>query len=370
MSNTVTDDQKEIQAIDSLDFDEINSLVNDLKFAEANMAIEELGDAGLYDIRTLFYLVYSRIHCDSLDNLVEHLEVACAVLEDREINQLQPQKHFEKHLDGSLTWFCNTLESNFKYRIREREFEYLDFEPIEKKFLHLGELLKDYLDFNAASYTAKLKSLLGGLSEKEEEEEEDPEESADHEGRNNLLQQYTFSGPASSKWQDLQNRISTFIQLVQDGRSLDAALFFKDIQEKINNFDPREYFPEVFYPMYDVMNNEFESILRVINYQQNSLQWHVAEQKYRIDSAMLAENNNSQPAQFSDYLELEGYLRNKSAPQPPQNSNMGGGYYDGGAQGGGYPGMGGGPQMDEGNFGDNHQGFNQDGGMPGMYDQD
>ncbi|MCP4100901.1 MAG: hypothetical protein GY750_05690 [Lentisphaerae bacterium] len=387
MSDTIKDNESEIQELDSMDFDEINSLINNLRFVEARELIEELGNVTLYDIRTLFYLVYCRIHNSSLDEFTDNLEVACAVLEDQKLN-LMPKDNFQRHLENTLEWFCNTLESNVKYRIREREFTYLDFDPIEEKFIHLSELLSDYTDLNLASYSAKLRGLLGELSVKEEILEEAEEIEEENINEQIEVGSAPASGNCSSKWQDLQSRIDYFRRLMQAGRYLDAALFFKDIQDKISKFDPRKYFPEIFYPLYESMDSNFQKVLSVINYQQNSLQWHVAEQKYKIDATMLA--NDQRSIDPPEYTSLSGYLRNSSAPAPPQDSGgfggggeygggFGGGAPDGGGFGGGsapdggYPGMeGGSAPMDSGGFngGGAPGGFNQGGGMPGMYDDD
>ncbi|ALA24740.1 hypothetical protein AVI51_01530 [Piscirickettsia salmonis] len=86
---------------------------------------------------------------------------------------------------------------------------------------------------------------------------------------------------SSSKLSQLFKKIELCMELVNQNRLFEAALFYQDIQDKLTRFDPIEYFPEVFVPFYRNLSKSYAKMQKFIDTSQDTLEWHIAVQMYR-----------------------------------------------------------------------------------------
>ncbi|RNC77860.1 hypothetical protein DA717_07905 [Piscirickettsiaceae bacterium NZ-RLO2] len=86
---------------------------------------------------------------------------------------------------------------------------------------------------------------------------------------------------SSSKLSQLFKKIELCMELVNQNRLFEAALFYRDIQDKLTRFDPIEYFPEVFVPFYRNLSKSYAKIQKFIDTSQDTLEWHIAVQMYK-----------------------------------------------------------------------------------------
>ena len=87
----------------------------------------------------------------------------------------------------------------------------------------------------------------------------------------------------SLKWIMLIEKIEVLKSLIDSGRIFEASIVYNDIQNLLANFDPKEYFPEIFFPLYQKIAPFISNIHKTIDYYSSSIEWSIAEKMYNID---------------------------------------------------------------------------------------
>ncbi|OAJ34486.1 type VI secretion system protein IglI family protein [Piscirickettsia salmonis] len=125
---------------------------------------------------------------------------------------------------------------------------------------------------------------------------------------------------SSSKLSQLFKKIELCMELSNQSRLFEAALFYKDIQEEITNFDPIAYFPEVFIPFYRNLSKSYVKIQKFIDKSQDTLEWHLAEQMYKSSpEALVAGGEIYQVEELESTHEISNFIREHQSILP----NMG-----------------------------------------------
>ena len=87
----------------------------------------------------------------------------------------------------------------------------------------------------------------------------------------------------SHKWIELIDKIDVLKELVKSDRLFETAVVYDDIRNKISKFDPKEYFPEVFFPLYKSITPVARKIHVSIDEYSSTVQWEMAKKMYDID---------------------------------------------------------------------------------------
>ncbi|MCK6516002.1 hypothetical protein L6R46_13200 [Myxococcota bacterium] len=87
---------------------------------------------------------------------------------------------------------------------------------------------------------------------------------------------------AAPAWGELMERLTLFEQLVADGATTQAAVVADDIEERLNHFDPRRYFPALFAGYYAALADNMEEIEEAWEARE-SARWRVLRQLYQLD---------------------------------------------------------------------------------------
>jgi hypothetical protein len=82
---------------------------------------------------------------------------------------------------------------------------------------------------------------------------------------------------------DLSRRTLYLRELINKNRLFEAAIILDDIQKKIMAFDPRDYFPALFSPMYRSISPIARQLFTYISEHSNNLEWNLAKRMYDID---------------------------------------------------------------------------------------
>ncbi|MWW92128.1 type VI secretion system protein IglI family protein, partial [Francisella tularensis] len=96
-----------------------------------------------------------------------------------------------------------------------------------------------------------------------------------------ITDQKTIQG--SEKWKTLIEKIEVLKALVESERMFETSIVYNDIQNLLVNFDPKEYFPEIFFPLYKKIAPFIGNIHKNIDYYSSSIQWSIAQKMYNID---------------------------------------------------------------------------------------
>lgn len=290
-------------------FDERFGAISDLaqarRFAEASKLIEGLLGESIYDFRLVVYYLFHAVDSQKATGVLGVLRALNAVFAEN-WQAWGPANHHDKALVKSLNWLLQnandllvyhgeTKSSNWKlFSARDDEL----FASIRDEFLNLsrhmngptwgvcGGLLAAFQRSVESEY-----SLLDAAPELEaietNELEEAPvpdENEPDLPATPNLMMggDGSVNLRASPSFFQLQNKLRAFEILVQKGQFEKAAVVSEDLMALINNFDPRQYFPDLFAGYFGTRSRAIQD-MRPHMENRDPVTWDTLEQYYRVD---------------------------------------------------------------------------------------
>lgn len=123
---------------------------------------------------------------------------------------------------------------------------------------------------------------------------------------------------ASVNWYKFIQKIGMFQLLVKDKRMFEASIVYQDIQSELAKFDPKEYFPGLFFPFYKTLAPNAREIHKFIDRHSNSLQWDIAKNLYDIDRARFLKElpqmveNSMSDEDFIDIQQKDGFSNDRN----------------------------------------------------------
>ena len=87
----------------------------------------------------------------------------------------------------------------------------------------------------------------------------------------------------SVRWYKFVKKIIIFQSLIKGKRFFEASIVYEDVQYELVNFDPKDYFPGLFFPLYKNLAPNARVIYQHIEQNADSLEWHIAKKLYQSD---------------------------------------------------------------------------------------
>ncbi|MDO9168026.1 MAG: type VI secretion system protein IglI family protein [Methylobacter sp.] len=289
--------------LDSTDprFDDIATLVQAGKHAEAANLSEALLADGIYDIRLICYFLYGHWLEEGLSSLFDVITCLNNVLENWEA--IGPVTRREKSLEKSLDWLFKQLLKKIQYEENKNtplwQQWQAHFNTDEmSNILELGETFRlginHRLEDNAGAIIglwSKIEAWLVAFQQLMYRPAEpvyaEPEQSeSDFTAADMLpmmaIQPRGLEIESSYHMELLLKKLAAFERLLQEEKFPRAALMAVDINETLSNFDPKIYFPQIFETFVRLQALNFEELS---NYAENqdSAQWQVMQDWLKVD---------------------------------------------------------------------------------------
>lgn len=283
--------------------------------AEYKLYIDKLIDLieteGSIDIYSLFLALNSELvlnfeHDDPATSIVnaykEFLIESIDMVGPVETNQRAGL--CEKASNSFLNFILINLEEKYKAGVQDQklieESFLLSVEGFIEEFTSLNIKYDDRLKKDLEKIIAKFKHLHAKkmISNDQGEDQQTEEKTQEKKEKNNLIGTITESQKMqykSHKWLVLLDKIEVLKKLVDEGRVFETAIVYEDIQKLLINFNPKEYFPEVFFPLYKKVAPEVKKIQQSIDDYSRSAQWAIAKNMYDVDYKSFLEDCEKMP---------------------------------------------------------------------------
>ncbi|ODN41642.1 type VI secretion system protein IglI family protein [Piscirickettsia litoralis] len=280
----------------------IKELIYDFKYHQALEMINDEIDGNSLNLELLSYsVVCSYIVKELLSQEINSLSIFIKS-DDFDISK-------NKKNTKSLAWMFNQLIDSID------EKGLILKEPIDEVLLQLENFKKSlpksididsYVNkFNGYLLKAKRDITADEVVQQQESKEKNPEKSL------------VFDDKLSPKLARLFKKIELCMELSNQGRIFESSLFYKDIQEKLKNFDPVLYFPEVFIPFYRNLSKHYVKMQNFIDNSQDTLEWHIAEQMYKSSpEALVSGGQIYQEDNFNNTHEMSNFIRENRSILP------------------------------------------------------
>ena len=272
------------------------------RFAEASELFEELVQEEIYDLRLLVYFLYHNVDANRVEGVLGTLQVLNALFE-KNWEAWGPANKREKVLAKSLGWLLENLNDLATYHLESsdstwRLFSKRDDDQIDQlrdEFAKLsGHLIQPVWGTCKGQLTGFQRiledefNLLDPVLVEEESPVTEPKQADEVDS---VISPRTAMSPghdgavelkASPQFFQLQSKLRAFEVLIEKEQFEKAAVVSNDVMQLITDFDPRQYFPELFAGFFGAMTR---SIQRVRPHLENRdpMTWDTLEQFYKVD---------------------------------------------------------------------------------------
>ncbi|MFC4892158.1 type VI secretion system protein IglI family protein [Pseudofrancisella aestuarii] len=271
--------------------------------------IENVEDSNNIDIYSLFIALNSEI-CLNLDNLnsIPDIINKYLIFVENNFENISPKDSSQKNelSEKGINLFISVIDSNFSEISNNLEISNSFIELVIKDI----ESLISFFESNSIKYNKTLKqqlistlkkveaSIVTDTSEEDNSKTIEPSKKknlrnkADSKRQLNSSQNQNFR---SHKWLTLIEKIEVLKELIENERIFETSIVYDDIQNLLVNFDPKEYFPEIFFPLYKKVAPYIKDIHKNIDLYSSSIQWSIAKKMYNIDYNEFLENYEKMP---------------------------------------------------------------------------
>ncbi|MGK3962629.1 type VI secretion system protein IglI family protein [Sorangium sp. So ce1667] len=299
---------------------ELVALADQGQYGAAADAAEALADEGVHDIRALSFLYYQAFIEGGIAALEQVFDVVRAALGPR-FEAIGPARRRAEHFNKRLAWLFDTIVDALEYHQKNATPAWdalqqgLDRGALEA-VLRAGDLVAADLSADAyASASRALGRLLGALRARAEVLAAAPAATAAP-----ALATPASEQPSPAPWDDappaapaaaappgevapaaaaiagrarielavapafleLLAKLRAFETLIGKGELEKAAIVAEDVQQLIESFDPRAYFPEVFARFSALLSGHIGALSEHLE-ERGSLAWKARSQFYRVD---------------------------------------------------------------------------------------
>ncbi|MBK2025804.1 type VI secretion system protein IglI family protein [Francisella philomiragia] len=279
--------------------------------AEYDQFIERVvtntNDTKSIDIYSLFLCLNSEIclTLDQINKIPDIIESYFSILESK-FSNISPSDSKQKNelAEKGINKFLIIIDANLS---EIKNLEIISSANTDNIIDLINKLIA-FFDENSLSYDSdlkiqlsktlnKLKNTLTLEEQKNQNEEQEPIQTIEEVKTNSKqAKPATMANTqGSEKWLSLVEKIEVLKSLVDSQRIFETSIVYDDIQNLLANFDPKEYFPEVFFPLYKKIAPIIGDIHKNIDYYSSSIQWSVAKKMYEIDYNQFLDNLERMP---------------------------------------------------------------------------
>ncbi|APC97024.1 type VI secretion system protein IglI family protein [Francisella frigiditurris] len=271
--------------------------------------IENVEDSNNIDIYSLFIALNSEI-CLNLDNLnsIPDIINKYLIFLENNFENISPKDSSQKNelSEKGINLFISVINSNLSEISNNLEVSNSFIELVIKDI----ESLISFFESNSIKYNKTLKQQLISTLKKIEASivadtfEEDNDKTIELSKQKNLRNKMDSKRQLNSsqnqnfrshKWLTLIEKIEVLKELIENERIFETSIVYDDIQNLLVNFDPKEYFPEIFFPLYKKIAPHIKDIHKNIDLYSSSIQWSIAKKMYNIDYNEFLENYEKMP---------------------------------------------------------------------------
>ncbi|RME73466.1 MAG: hypothetical protein D6776_07020 [Planctomycetota bacterium] len=302
-------------------FQSIVGMVQAGRFQEAAEATAAVLRERRYDIRLIGYFLYGVFLEQGTAAIAPIFETLGSLLTDS-WEQIGPERKKERHAQNGLLWFLTRLHAQLQHEqdrdteqwrrwVEQTSVEQAEAigERIEALRRVLGETIEapKVLELlpKLGTWARGFHRLVYDEAERREaaaaEPEPEPEpEVAPAASSGDAAPAAAAAGAAvvpgasgpqvagSVLLQELIAKLAAFERLVDAGAFERAAVVAADVNERIESFDPRRYFPALFATYYRKLSEHVDELEPHLE-DRDTLRWQAMDQHYRVDLDAFAE---------------------------------------------------------------------------------
>ena len=244
----------------------------------------------------LLYSAAALVICSTVEALYESIESMCELFQ---LLACVPDRKLQSNSALILSNIDQILLSLIKQdgSLQETNENNIDIDLLKNRFSQLVKYLSDLSDNKwsqdklVSQCQSHLQQLQNNFSQTKHINEEDTQlvdnrpdtNDAIHKSQSDRCSQQSVERFASEHWYLLIKKIALLKKLVADNRHFEAAIVYQDLEEILKNFDPKKYFPGLFFELFKTVAPHLPEVYRFIKQHSQSLEWYIGEKLYQTD---------------------------------------------------------------------------------------
>jgi hypothetical protein len=290
-------------------FNELSTHIQSGDYKEVANLAETIISEDIYDVRVICYFLYGVFLEHGAVGLKDIFQSLLNVFNEN-WDAVGPVKNKEKQVTNSIKWLLKQLNRKIDYEEKKESAEWISWQQeantemvqeaidlcaeLQKTLSRSLEDLASQLIDGISSIKSWLDSFLRLIYKPEPEPEPEPEEEtgepeqAPEAAAENTAAAPTVpvaqmpAGQGSFHLAQLHKKIAAFQSLIEKEKFEQASLVAFDIDQIIENFDPRLYFPEIFAEFSLQYSMNIKEILSSKKYVK-SAEWQALKELYKVD---------------------------------------------------------------------------------------
>ena len=307
--NTFTVQENPGLALTDPRFNELSTHIQNGDFKEVANLAETIIREEIYDVRVICYFLYGVFLEHGVAGMGDILDSLSQIFTEN-WDAVGPVRNKEKQAVNSIKWLLKQVNRKIDYEEKKESPEWIawqqgvDTETVQDdidKCEALQKVLSQHLEDLASQLVdgiSSLKSWLGSFARLIYKPEPEPEEEAVEEEVVEPSVEQAVAEPSAQvstaaaqprmvvqgnyHLAQLHRKIAAFKSLIEKNKYEQASLVAFDIDNIIENFDPRLYFPEIFAEFSLMYSMNIKEILTSKNYV-NSAEWKSLKELYKVD---------------------------------------------------------------------------------------
>lgn len=287
-------------SIGSPELDSVRELA-DIKDYPALLSLaEDLSERGIYDVRLLIYGVYGEFISNKLLGLPDLYE-SITLIFTTAWHAIGPEQKRDTYAKNSLSWLFTQilidfqtvqLDSGEEWNIWLSNLSHDDVEFLQSGLTSTVEIISESIGDIASSVDAKVRAISDWIIEFDHSIPEPIPETEDldeplTEGKGDVntsaqSSENSFALSGSPHLKILLEKIQVFEHVLLNGDMLKAAVIANDINQIMESFDPRLYFPQLFSSYFYHLVGNINPITELMD-MRDTPQWIALHNLYSVD---------------------------------------------------------------------------------------
>ncbi|OIN84958.1 type VI secretion system protein IglI family protein [Francisella sp. TX07-6608] len=295
----------------------------------AKLIEKEFTENEYIDVTFLYYLIVSQLNLDKkLKNFIISLDLLNNLYQKKG-NLFSPKKYINNHITKSF----NNLSKFYIQNLLAFNKENISFDILtefEQKLNKLKHTIESCFDTNLSKQDSfiqlcrKITDLKKNIKQKIVNYNDDKKEiiKDNKPSSENIIEKVNIQ-KENTKWQSLLRKVEDLKFAIENDDIIQISIVYNNLEYELSKFNPKDYFPEIFYDMYLSLTPIMSKILKFTKKNFESIDWYLANNLYNLNPDKFLEHkiNFSSPTEY-DNLDFISKNHKKT------NNTLIGGYFD------------------------------------------
>ncbi|WP_432773848.1 hypothetical protein [Francisella salimarina] len=193
--------------------------------------------------------------------------------------------HIKKAFNQLFKFYLQSLSDGFN--IEKPSFDLLG--TLDIKLNELNHTIKSCFDIDVSKQDSfillcrKINNLQKSMEEKAVSDNDKKKIIENHEYNSVNITESKDIQYKNIKWQSLLRKIEDLKFAIKNDDILQISIIYSSLEHELSKFNPKDYFPEIFFDIYLKLSSIMPNILNFTKSNYESIEWYIANNLYSLN---------------------------------------------------------------------------------------